>query len=529
MKVADFFCGGGGFSEGFRQAGFEVVFAVDKWDPAVLTHKGNHPNCRTINKDIVELSFLPDDEFNSIIPDTEVIIGSPPCVAFSSSNKSGKGDKAEGIKLFEAYLRIIARKKKKKNSILKYWILENVPNIQKYIKDEYTAKELKIDDSDFILKVKGEASGVYKALDFGAPTKRKRYFCGDFIKPDLVETNKEFQKLGYILECLGEPLSKDENIIIDPNWDFTMKKGDITDSKYIFEVSEFEWRKAKRLKEDRGYMGRMSFPENLDKPSRTIMATMSCSSRESFILGYKKDKYRLPTVREVATIMSFPLDYMFYGKSKLIKYKLVGNAVPPKLSYAFAKAIAKKEKMNLTKEYKKINHDNKIQFYNLNGRSFPLNDEKDKKSNAKFKYHIPYMIINSYRVELTNKESSFEDNIIKWSIEIHKGQGKNAKIIVPDISSISVESREVDNFICRISNKIITNKSLQEAFCMTDKARIEEKLIGPYELLESVKVFLEDYSLNNYTEGLFRYNEFIIPNKIILGYYILSKIVMNLK
>ena len=35
MRVADFFCGGGGFSEGFRQAGFEIVFAVDKWGPAV--------------------------------------------------------------------------------------------------------------------------------------------------------------------------------------------------------------------------------------------------------------------------------------------------------------------------------------------------------------------------------------------------------------------------------------------------------------------------------------------------------------
>ena len=34
MRVADFFCGGGGFSEGFRQAGFKIVFAVDKWEPA---------------------------------------------------------------------------------------------------------------------------------------------------------------------------------------------------------------------------------------------------------------------------------------------------------------------------------------------------------------------------------------------------------------------------------------------------------------------------------------------------------------
>lgn len=43
MRVADFFCGGGGFSEGFRQAGFNIVFAVDKWEPAITTYKGNKP------------------------------------------------------------------------------------------------------------------------------------------------------------------------------------------------------------------------------------------------------------------------------------------------------------------------------------------------------------------------------------------------------------------------------------------------------------------------------------------------------
>ena len=66
---------------------------------------------------------------------------------------------------------------------------------------------------------------------------------------------------------------------------------------------------------------------------------MTASSREAMILGYKRGKYRLPTVREAATMMSFPIDYWFYGKTKSIKHTLVGNAVPPKMSYAIAKAI----------------------------------------------------------------------------------------------------------------------------------------------------------------------------------------------
>lgn len=133
MRVADFFCGGGGFSEGFRQAGFEIVFAVDKWEPAVNTYRGNKPEVQVIQDDVIRISKLPDDDFEALIPDTEVIIGSPPCQSFSHSNKSGNGDKALGIQLIEAYLRIIARKKFKQNSILKYWVLENVPAVKNYI------------------------------------------------------------------------------------------------------------------------------------------------------------------------------------------------------------------------------------------------------------------------------------------------------------------------------------------------------------------------------------------------------------
>lgn len=111
MRVADFFCGGGGFSEGFRQAGFEIVFAVDKWEPAVTTYRGNKPGVNVIQDDVIRISLLSDEEFEKAVPDSEVIIGSPPCQAFSHSNKSGNGDKTLGIQLIEAYLRIIARKK----------------------------------------------------------------------------------------------------------------------------------------------------------------------------------------------------------------------------------------------------------------------------------------------------------------------------------------------------------------------------------------------------------------------------------
>ena len=92
-KVVDFFCGGGGFSEGFKLAGFEIIVAIDKWQPAVTTHHANHPNADTRQDDVIRISNLPDEEFHELVLDSEVIIGSPPCTFFSNSNKSGKADK----------------------------------------------------------------------------------------------------------------------------------------------------------------------------------------------------------------------------------------------------------------------------------------------------------------------------------------------------------------------------------------------------------------------------------------------------
>jgi len=128
LKVVDLFCGAGGFSEGFRQAGHEIILGIDNWEPAIKTYQFNHRNSRTILDDIVKISYLPNDLFHETIPDTEIIIGSPPCVSFSNSNNSGKAEKSEGISLVLAFLRIVARKKWKNETILKFWIMENVPN-----------------------------------------------------------------------------------------------------------------------------------------------------------------------------------------------------------------------------------------------------------------------------------------------------------------------------------------------------------------------------------------------------------------
>ena len=199
-------------------------------------------------------------------------------------------------------------------------------------------------------------------------------------------------------------------------------------------------------------MGRMSFPEDKDKTARTIMATMSFGARESMIFGIegKDTSYRAPTIREVASLMSFPIDYLFYGVSKGIKYSQVGNAVPPKMAFAFARAIAGKENISLPQSIVKSARVQKNDFFNLNNQTFTIPAEKPRLLKSRFKYHIPYLIIDAYRVELTNYKSEYKSLRFTWNVEIYKSQGKNAKVFHPGIEVNQFNSDEltkIDQFL----------------------------------------------------------------------------------
>jgi site-specific DNA-cytosine methylase len=76
------------------------------------------------------------DEIENL-PNTEIIIGSPACEIFSSSNKSSSADKSLGVELTETFLRIVAVKKHQPNSVIKAWFLENVVNSKRNYRNIY--------------------------------------------------------------------------------------------------------------------------------------------------------------------------------------------------------------------------------------------------------------------------------------------------------------------------------------------------------------------------------------------------------
>ena len=89
MKYLDLFCGAGGLSLGFSQAGWECVGAVDSWDDAVRTYRRNFPKHSVLLGDIAK--FNPG-YFGLRVGNVDWVIGGPPCQGFSTVGKRERED-----------------------------------------------------------------------------------------------------------------------------------------------------------------------------------------------------------------------------------------------------------------------------------------------------------------------------------------------------------------------------------------------------------------------------------------------------
>lgn len=526
ITVADFFCGAGGFSEGFYQEGFDVVFALDYWKPAYITHEHNHKQCKNVLMNILDINTENIDE---IVPDTDIMVGSPPCVSFSSSNLSGKADKTLGLQLIQHYLKIVLYKKTKPNSKLKYWIMENVPNSIDFIKDRYTALELGLDASlpDLIITHKN----ILMASDYGSPQGRKRAIVGDYILPQIMNTNTHTIK---ILEALGAPLNNSAQVIVDPFFPLTLAKDEVTDHFYDSEIPS-EWAdKAKRLKVDHGFMGKMDFPERTDRLCRTIMATESYCSRESIIFQKEgSDKYRAPTIRELACLMGFPIEYQFIGTNSNSKHKQIGNAVCVHVSMALAKAIKQDMNIQLTKKPRVL-----VKAYvNLNELKTPLFNYKFtlKKMNSKYHVHVPYFKINQLRVELDNITSDFENSSFTWRCLLHKGSGKKALKVqfendrFQKLISNHKSFNEVNAFIEKSKPHVYDSFIFQERNC----GIINHLHYSPDELLKLVSDKIKELNIKTNIEvdeldELFNSKKNTYSMEIMYSLYVVNAIIAQL-
>jgi len=527
LKVIDFFCGAGGFSEGFRQMGYEIVYGFDHWRPAVDTYNHNFSlNCEV--KNILDFKHSIDEIEK--LPNTEIIIGSPPCVSFSRSNKSGNADKSLGVDLTETFLRIVAVKKHQPNSVLKAWFMENVVNSKRYLQTAYTFKDLGLTEwanKNRIspLKIAVDLynnTTIINSADYGSFQARKRVISGEIIKKGKLvipktthsenglDGKEKYFSIGKMKKNFPHPFTKkSDKKITDPQYQLQIAQTKLTDHFYDTGIYRVEWKFSKYWKTNHPFMGKMAFPENENKPSRTITATKIANSRESIV--YKSEhnragdgEFRLPTVREAAILMGFPITYQFLGADNN-KWRLVGNAVCCSVSRAFAKMVREELRYTIPNYLVLNNEPNLERVANLNTYKLRVFDKPPvKKQESRFRRHAIKdgnltVTLSNYNIEKNTKSAKG-----KWFTSIQYGTGKGFPIqrisdnFFKNIEELIKEYKRGKEFIKYINNgfseKIGNAKELQNLY---ELQRSNSKYTEPTELVDEVQDLIEKLNIEN--------------------------------
>lgn len=349
INFIDLFCGCGGFTQGFVQAGYNPVLGVDMWSDATTTYKHNFPNSEILNEDITSVStseLLAAAKVS--IDNVDGIIGGPPCQGFSVSGKRLIDDPRNVLyKSFVEYVGEIQPK---------FFVMENVPGLVSMAKG--AVKDAVIED--FESRGYNVSWKILAADDYGVPQHRRRVFFVGLNKKIFGEKKFEFPT----------PFESDKVTCFDAisDLDFISDSEALPDEisyelparceyqKLMREGSEKLWNHVATIHSDKTKeiiamvpdgCNYQSLPQELWSTRKVHIAwTRMDSKRPCFTIDtghnhhfhYKEN--RVPTARESARIQSFPDRFRFLG-IKTSQLKQVGNAVPPLLAQAIALEIKK--------------------------------------------------------------------------------------------------------------------------------------------------------------------------------------------
>jgi DNA (cytosine-5)-methyltransferase 1 len=394
--AVDLFCGGGGFSEGLRQAGFDITHAVDNEPKACATHRLNHPETEVIEADILDL------EPSDLPQDVDVLFGSPPCTEFSWAKQGGGGDIEAGMKLVKRFLYFVGELEPD------IWVMENVPRLDNYLPETIDFEDVPWSDRTDSIDI---TKAVLDGDDYGAPQRRSRLFSGEFPVPE--PTGEPVLSFGAVREHFPRPVDgmPADGTVTDPIYDdIELPADELTDHYYNSHVTHREAEEIRVRKEDHSFYGTMQFPDDPDVPSRTVLATNRRVARETLVMEEPTapegvSRFRKPTIREIATIQGFPITYQFTGTSQAQKWRRVGDAVP--VPVAFQVGCAIREELGLTvPDEPDVRTDTPHPETVLDERDTSWKGRRRLSISRSFRHHIPHDNKQSFRVDVqTDKET----------------------------------------------------------------------------------------------------------------------------
>lgn len=374
--VVDLFCGAGGLSEGFRQAGFEVLLGQDYDENAGKTFASTHHGAEFIGgpiQDVTVQQLL--KSCGKSKGEIDVFVGGPPCQGYSVYNhQRGADDPRAG--LFREYLRLV------EGVDPKWIVIENVTGITSIsggaIVDEICSclRALGYEDLDF---------KILRAEEFGVPQERRRIvFIANRIGvpvrfPEPTHGDGQgLESLVTVWDAIsdlpnlanGEKGSGRAYAAAPQNGYQAMLRGN------RHKVSNHDAAKLSNTN-----MERMKFiPQGgswRDIPIELLPNGMKRAKRSDHTKRYGRPAFddlactiltkcdihwgayihpvdnRSFTVREAARLQSFPDSFEFEG-SRTEQFVQVGNAVPPILGKRIAESIILAETLHHAEQKAKV-------------------------------------------------------------------------------------------------------------------------------------------------------------------------------
>jgi len=387
LNTLSFFSGALGLDLGLEEAGLNILLACEFDKHCRGTINLNKPELGLIGdirnydvEQILEYAGLDNAE------QVDVIVGGPPCQAFSTAGKRlGFADERGNV--FLKFIDVIEEIRPK------YFVMENVRGLMSSVLQIPIRDEIIDNIPDELLKAKGssllyiilrlERAGyninfdLYNAANYGTPQKRERIVIigtlDDEKVPLLEPTHSEkpwgnlnsWVNISEVINDLGNNL---EHI------NYSQERA----SYYQLLNSGENWRNLPEELQIKAlgkayYLGggKTGFLRRLDwnKPSPTLVTNPAMPATDLC----HPDEIRPLSVEEYKIIQQFPNEWTFSGKT-LDKYKQIGNAVPTGLGRAIGQAI--------------INHSNNIVVNNC--RDF----KQTKYRNTKYDDFIRAMFRN---------------------------------------------------------------------------------------------------------------------------------------
>lgn len=318
-KAIDLFCGCGGLTLGLKQAGFEVIGAVDNDHLAVETYKANHEDVEVWEEDITTLTVGEvKKRLNLKEGELDLLAGCPPCQGFSTMRTLNGGKRIRDVrnKLILYFQRFV------EELLPKAVMMENVPGLRKNKRFKSLCRILK--KLGYIVN-----HDVLNVADYGVPQRRRRLIllAG---KGKKIEFAKKTKKKTVAHAIKDMPRQSESG---DPLHDYKERRSEKV-KRLIKRIPKdggsrkdlgkrYQLKCHKRCDGFKDVYGRMAWK----KPAPTITSGCTNPSKGRFL---HPEKNRAITLREAALLQSFPKDYKFnvsIGKGKIAE--LIGNALPP--------------------------------------------------------------------------------------------------------------------------------------------------------------------------------------------------------